>query len=94
MFQIFNVGRNTRKTYLHAEFPKGLWCKECANLSNNCTIESAEYNLVTFMKDTVREDDIDGCTQTFDDLDLQNRAFHLRQVHQAIAHPLLSQVHK
>lgn len=55
-------------------------------------VQTTNDDLVSLSQDTIRQHDIDRRSKTLDDFDLQNRALQLGQVHQPVAHPLLSEV--
>lgn len=44
------------------------------------------------MENTVGQNNIDGSAETFDDLDFKNRTLQLGEVHQLVAHALLSEI--
>lgn len=46
------------------------------------------------MHDTIRQNDVDGCSKTLDDLDLEDGTFELGQVHEPLAHTLLRQLNE
>ena len=44
------------------------------------------------MHDTVRQDDIDGSSETLDDLDFEHGTLELREVHESLTHSLLREL--
>lgn len=63
-------------------------------MRDNRSIETTNNNPVTFAQDTVREDNINRRSKTFNDLDFEDCAFQLGEVHETVTHPLLSQIYK
>ena len=60
-------------------------------MRNNRTVQTADNNLVAFVQDTVGKHNVQCCTETFDDLDFEDRAFEFGDVHELSSHPLLRQ---
>lgn len=81
-----------RRAYLDPHFPQWLGCEQCTDLSDNGAVKTTDHNPISFSQDTVRKNNIDSCAQSLDDLDFENCTLELRQVHQAVAHSLLSKV--
>jgi hypothetical protein len=63
-------------------------------LRDDRSVKTADDNPVAFVQDTVRKYDINGRTQSLDNLDFEHCALELRQIHQAVAHTLLREIHK
>ena len=61
-------------------------------MSHDSSIETTNDDLVTFVENTVRKDNIDCGSETFDNLDFENSTFESRDVHQTFGHSLLSEL--
>lgn len=61
-------------------------------MGDNRTVQTAHHNPISLAQDTVREDNIDGGTETFDDLDFKNGTLQLGKIHEPVAHALLGEV--
>jgi len=85
-------GTPLSKTYLDTELPKWLWREQSTDLCDDWPVQTTNDDPVSFSQNAVRQHDIDRRSKTLDDLDLQNRALQLGQIHQPVAHPLLSEV--
>lgn len=81
-------------SYLDTQLAKRLRGQQRTHLSDDRSVKTTDHDLVSFPQNTVRQYDIDSRTQTFDDLHLKNRTLKFRQIHQAVAHPLLREVDK
>lgn len=79
-------------THLDSHLSQRLRRQKRSNVGVDRPVQTTHDNPVTLTKVTVRQDDVDSRTETLDDLDLENRAFELRDVHEALSHPLLGQV--
>ena len=79
------------RTHLDTKLPEWLRREQSADLCDDWPIQTTNDDLVS-SQDTVRQHNIDRRSMTLDDLNLQNRALQLGQVHQPVAHPLLSKI--
>jgi hypothetical protein len=61
-------------------------------LCHDRTVETADNDRVSFVENTVGKDDIDGCSETLDDLDLEDGTLESGDVHEALSHALLSEL--
>jgi hypothetical protein len=66
--------------------------QECSNLRYDRSVQAADDNRVSLVQDTVRKDDIDRCSETLDNLDLEDGTFERRDVHEALGHALLGEL--
>lgn len=63
-----------------------VWRQEGAYVCCNGTIQAADDNLIALMQDAIDKHDINGCSKTLNDLDLQHSALQLADEHQALRH--------
>lgn len=61
-------------------------------MSRDGSVETADDDPISLVKDSVREDDVDCRSQSLDDLDLEHSALERREVHETLRHPLLSEL--
>ena len=62
------------------------------DLSRDGSVETADDDPISLVKDSVREDDVDCRSQSLDDLDLEHGALEGREVHEALGHALLGEL--
>lgn len=79
-------------TNLDAKLLHRLRRQQRTNLSRNGSVESADDDPISLVEDSVRQDDVDGRSQSLDDLDLEHGALESREVHEALRHALLSEL--
>lgn len=81
-----------RSSYLDSHFSQRLRCEQSSNVCHDRSIQPTHHDPVSLSHDTVRQDHIDSRTETFDNLDFQDGTLELGEVHQPLAHTLLSQL--
>ena len=88
---MLSLKRNWRH-YLDTKFAKGLRREQSPDLRDDGAIQTANHYSVAFMQNTIGEDDVNGGTETLDNLYFQHRTLELRKVHESLAHTLLREV--
>lgn len=63
-----------------------------SHIRDDWPVETTEHDAISLTHDTVGEHNIDGCTETFNDLDLENGALELRKVHETLRHSRLGEL--
>lgn len=66
--------------------------QQSPDLRGDGAVETANHDLVAFVENSVRKDDVDGGSESLDDLDLEHRALEGGEVHETLDHALLSEL--
>ena len=79
-------------THLDPKLLHRLRRQQRSNLSDDGAVETAKDDLVALVQVTVHEHDVDGGTETLDDLDFEDSALQRRDVHEVVGHALLREL--
>lgn len=81
-------------TNLDTHLAERLRGEECSDVGKDGSIKPADDYPVSLTEVTVGEDDINCRSETLNDLDLENGALELGDVHETLAHALLRKVNE
>lgn len=79
---------------LDTQLTEGLRGEQGSDVRTYRTVKTAEHNPVSFSEDTVREDNINGCSETLNLLDFENGTLERGKVHELSNHALLGKLGK
>ena len=81
-----------RNAHLDSHLPQRLRRQQRSHVGENRTVQPTHHDPISLPQVPIRKDNIDGRSQSLDDLDLEHGALEFRNVHQALGHSLLSKI--